>query len=173
MKKSLKGCLLFLIIILIIIGWFYYGMITSKDRENAAILKCEKTEFISERPLIILEKNSNRVIDSIHVYLERNSKIIKDTLLKENIVSKTKYFSFNIPFKKFKKTDIIIVETKNEKYKISGFSYSLKGRWVMFGYSGGDCSLDYHGLKINEKEYNGITLQEEEYERNKIVFPEK
>lgn len=177
MNRKLKGCLIFLTIIIlavvIIIGGIYYNLITSKEREINDRMQCEKTDFITEKPLIIIEKKSDSIIDQINVSIQRNNIIIKNVLLKQNIGNRKNYFSFNIPFKKFKNTDVIIIETKYGKYKISGFNNSLKSHWVMFGYNGGECSLDYSRLKINDQNYNGNLLQEEEYERNKILLPYK
>lgn len=177
MNKKTKGCLMILIIfvaiVTIIICFIYYNLITSKERENNDIIQCEKTQFISESPLIILEKNSEDVIHHIIVSLQRNYTIIKHIVVKKNIQNETNYFSFNIPFKKFKKTDVIIIDTEHGKYKISNFNYSLKSRWLMFGYNGGECSLDYYKLKINDQYYNGDLLREKENEKNKILLQKK
>jgi K+ transporter len=177
MKKTLKGCLIFfsiiIIIVAILIGWVYYSTTTSKEREREDIIECKSSKFITEKPSLSLEKKSESEISEISVYLERNKKIIKDTILKNSIGNKKKYFTFSIPFEKFLKTDIIIVEVKNAKYEISGFNHNLESRWVMFGYNGGECLLDYNEVRVNNKKYNGAELEEEEYENNKIILPKK
>ncbi|PBI82724.1 hypothetical protein BSF41_47320 [Flavobacterium sp. ACN2] len=170
MKKKTKGCLIFLVIIFLIIvtiiSWIYYSIATSHERENIDRTQCEKTEYITEKPLIVLEKETNSIVNEINILLIRNNKIIDDTLIK-NIYNSETYYSFHIPLKEFKKDDIVEVITKNEKYKISGFFYNLKSRWLMFGYNGGECFLDYSQLKINDELYNFNLLKEYENEKNK------
>ncbi|UPZ14281.1 hypothetical protein [Flavobacterium humidisoli] len=173
MNKKSKGCLIFfimiLLIIIIILSWIYYSVSTSHERESNERSECEKTVYISEHPFIVLEKKSKKIENKMSFLLIRNNEIINDTLLK-NTSSNNTYYSFNIPFKKIKKTDIVIVCIGDKKYKISGFSYSLKSRWVMFGYNGGECSLDYSQLKINDEMYNFNLLRE--FENKKTPYLE-
>jgi hypothetical protein len=158
MKKNLKIIGILLLIISIIIAWFYYQMITSKERQNNDVSECESTEFITEKPSFCLEKKSTEKIHEISIRLLRNNKIVEDTIIVNNIENKNKHFVFNIPFNKFLKTDFILIKTKNLTYKISGFGYySDGGHWGMFGYLGdSDCHFDYDKIKVNGKKYIGM-----------------
>lgn len=158
MKKILKIAFVIISIFFVIGTYFYYQMITSSDRQEKDIKNCLDTKYITEKPSFCLEKNSNIEIFKINIELIRNNKLIKDTLLNENIENRNQYLIFNIPFNKFLKTDIVIVKTKNQSYKISGFDHSSDvGHWGIFGYFGdNNCYFDYDKIKINDKKYIGI-----------------
>jgi hypothetical protein len=149
---------IFFLIIILIVGWFYYKMTTSRERQNNDISECEKTIVITGKPSFCLKKESNGKILELNIYLLRNNKKIKDTILVNNIQNTNEYFIFNIPFDEFLKTDIVIVKAKNLTYKISEFGYSSDGgHWGMFGYLGdNNCYLDYDEIIINGKKYEGI-----------------
>jgi hypothetical protein len=149
---------IFFLIIVLIIGWFYYRMNTSQERQNNDINECENTTFITEKPSFCLKKESIGKIPELNIYLLRNNKKIKDTIVVNNIQNTNQYFIFNIPFDEFLKTDIVIVKAKNITYKISGFGYSADGgHWGMFGYLGdNNCYFDYDKITINGKKYEGI-----------------
>lgn len=163
MNKKVKGCLVilavFFLIIVSIIGLIYHQMATSRERQDDDIAECAKTEFITEQPYLSLEKKINKNITEVNIQLKRNGQIIKSLLVKDNIENNDQYFIFKIPFSKFLKTDSILVKTKTELYTISGFAYSSDGgHWGMFGYLGdSECYFDYNQIKINGKEYSGIT----------------
>lgn len=158
-KKKLKGCFIILaicfLIMLLIVGWFYYQMATSRERQESDIEKCLNIKFITEQPSFSLEKESDEIIDEVNIQLKRNGQIIRDTVLKSAIENKNRSFTFKIPFSKFLKTDTVVVKARNKIYTISGFTYATTGgHWGMFGYLGNsECYFDYNQIKINGKDY--------------------
>lgn len=138
-------------------------MSTSRERQDDDIAECLSTEFITQKPLFSLEKETKENISEVNVQLKRKGQSIKNVFVKYNIENKDQYFIVRIPFDKFLKTDTIVVKTKAKLYTISGFAYSpTGGHWGMFGYLGDtECYFDYNQIKINGKEYSGITQFDE------------
>lgn len=171
MNKYLKGCLIILsaciLIVAIIAGWFWWSMETSKERAEKDGIKyskeCDTVTMISEKPSIILGQFRKEEISQIRFYLIRNSKIIKDTILKYGISDPDNYLYTNLPFNNFKNSDSIIVETKSKiQFTISGFHHYAYLHYGMFGYVGShDCRFADQNYIVNGKTNNGTLLKKD------------
>lgn len=169
MNKYLKGCLIALSICILfiglIMGWFWWSMETSHKRAEEDGIKyskeCDTITTITEKPSITLGQFRKNEIDQLKFYLIRNNKIIKDTLIKYEVSEPDNYLSTNIPFENFKKSDSIIVETKNNIYFIiSGFHHYAYLHYGMFGYLGNhDCRFADGNYIVNGKIQNGTLLK--------------
>jgi hypothetical protein len=150
-KKQLNGCLVFLGIFIIligaIIGWFYYCMVTSNERQNEDNKNCKSIEFITDNPLIIIKDDKDVFNTDIKLYLINKNDTIEKKVLKNN---SHKRIEFKIPFNNFNKTNEILILIKNRNYKVSEMGYYNEGRWGMFGYLGGNCEFLYNCELINE-----------------------
>ncbi|MBV7441483.1 hypothetical protein KRX57_08620 [Weeksellaceae bacterium TAE3-ERU29] len=170
-NKRLKGCLIIISIIIILIvlffGWFWWSMKTSHGKAEKDRVKyskeCDTITFITEKPSITIGKFHKTEIDELKFYIIRNNSIIQDTLIKYKITKTDDYLYTNIPFGKFKKSDTIIVETKNKKYfTISNFHHYAYLHYGMFGYLGShDCRFDDENYMVNGKSSNGYLLKED------------
>ncbi len=144
-NKYVKGCLFFLgiavIIILMLVGWIYYGMVTSNERQNQDDKDCENIVFITDNPLIVIENATASYNADINLILMDKNDTIEKKVIRNMAYNK---IEFNIPFKKFKKTDKILIVTKNKNYIISQMGYFNDGHWGMFGYLGGKCEFFYN-----------------------------
>ncbi|WP_288985026.1 hypothetical protein [uncultured Flavobacterium sp.] len=151
MKKQLNGCLVFLGIFIILIGaiisWFYYGMVTSNERQHEDNKNCKSIEFITDNPLIIINDDKDVFNTDIKLYLINKNDTIEKKVLKNN---SHKRIEFKIPFNNFNKTNEILILIKNRNYKVSEMGYNNEGRWGMFGYLGGKCEFSYNCELINE-----------------------
>ena len=89
-KKQLNGCLVFLGIFIIligaIIGWFYYCMVTSNERQNEDNKNCKSIEFITDNPLIIINDDKDVFNKDIKLYLINKNDTIEKKVLKNNIM---------------------------------------------------------------------------------------
>jgi hypothetical protein len=129
---------------------------------------CDTIQFIAEKPSITFGKFHKTEIDELKFYIIRNNKVIKDTLLKNKITSADHYLWTNIPFENLKKTDTIIIETKNKRYfRISGFHHYAYLHYGMFGYLGShDCRFAYKDYTVNGKQSNGCLLKADGFKEN-------
>lgn len=123
---------------------------------------CDTISYITENPSISFSKFDRKEINQLKFYMIRNHTIIQDTIVNYEI-NDDHYLSTQIPFKKFKKTDTIVVETKNHKYyQISDFHHYAYLHHAMFGYIGSyECRFDDENYMINGKSSNGELLQSE------------
>ncbi|MCW3168854.1 hypothetical protein OMO38_10010 [Chryseobacterium sp. 09-1422] len=171
MNKYLKGCLIasavLILIIGLIAGWFWWSMETSHKSAGEDGIKYSK-EFdsittITEKPAIMLGQFRKDEIDQLKFYLIRNNEVITDTTVHYTITEPDKYLNTNIPFENFKKSDSIIVETKNKIYfTISGFHHYAYLHYSMFGYVGNhDCRFADGNYTVNGKNQNGTLLKKE------------
>lgn len=170
MNKYLKGCLIFLgVIILLVslfIGWFLLSMQNrTKRAEKDSITYskvCDTTSVITEKPPISLGNFEKSEIEQLKFYIIRNKKIIEDTLILYEITDSEHYLYTEIPFPEFQKTDAIVVETKSKKYfNISGFHHYAYLHYGMFGYVGShDCRFADDSYIVNGKHSNGYLLKE-------------
>lgn len=171
MNKYLRGCLFALAVLILIIGlivgWFWWSMETSHERAEEDGIKyskeCDSITTITEKPAIILGQFRKNEIDQLKFYLIRNNTIIKDTILKYEVSEPDNYLSTNIPFENFKKSDSIIVETKNNIYfTISGFHHYAYLHYGMFGYLGShDCRFADGNFIVNGKIQTGTLLKKD------------
>lgn len=151
MNKRIKGCLVFLGIVvsitLMLIGWVYYRMVTSNERQNQDDENCENIAFITDNPLIVIENVTVSYNAEINlILLDKNDTIEKKVV--RNMANNK--IEFNIPFKKFKKTNRILILTKNKNYIVSQMGYFNDGHWGMFGYLGGNCDFFYNSELAKE-----------------------
>ena len=177
LNKYLKGCLIFLgimmLLIALIVGWFWWSMENKHKSAEEDFLKyskiCDTTKVITEKPMIMLGKFHKSEIDMLKFYIIRNNKILKDTTVHYTITSVDHYLSAEIPFNEFLKTDTIIVQTKeNSKryYNISGFRHYAYLHYGMFGYLGSyDCRF-YENYVVNGEESNGTLLKADGLKEN-------
>ncbi len=150
MNKFLKGCLIIvgvlIVIILIFCGIFYYQISTSRQRNEADDIECANTEYIIDDPIIEITATKN--VGQIKLILIQDSKSIDSA----DVVNKsTDAISFNIPFKKVRLSDKIVVKTENNKYVIKNMNYFNDAKWGMFGYLGKDCEFSYNLEEIKIK----------------------
>ncbi len=179
-NKYLKGCLIFLGILLllcaIIVGWFWWTMENNHKSAEEESVKyseiCDTIKVITEKPSIMLGEFHKSEIDMLKFYIVRNSQIIKDTTVYYEITSVDHYLSTEIPFNEFQKTDMIIVETKqNSKrfYNITGFRHYAYLHYGMFGYLGSyDCRFSENYL-VNGEESNGTLLKADGLKENDLL----
>lgn len=169
MNKYLKGCLIILSIIVLMIalisGWFWWTMKNKhKKAEEDAITyskECDTITTITEKPSFTLVHFEKDEIENLKFYLIRNHKIYEDTLIISTFPASANTLNINIPFKNFKKSDSIVVETRSKIYfTISGFHHYAYLHYSMFGYTGGhDCRLTEE-YTINGKSGVGILRRE-------------
>ena len=124
-----------------IIGWIYYGMVTSGERQNEDNENCKSLEFITDNPLIIIKDIKETFNTDIKLYLINKNDTIEKTVLKNNSQNR---IEFKIPFNNFKRTNEILVQFKNKNYKVSQMEYNNVGSWGMFGYLGKKCQFSYN-----------------------------
>ncbi len=147
MKNHIKGCLVFLGIIIIIIGavigWFYYGMVTSSERQNEDDENCKNIEFITDNPSIVIENIKESYNTDINLFLIDDNDTIEKKVIRNNAYNR---IEFNIPFNNFKKRNKILIITNNGNYLITEMEYFNDGHWGMFGYlgNGGNCEFSYN-----------------------------
>jgi hypothetical protein len=171
MNKYLRGCLIALSVLILIIGlivgWFWWSMETSHERAEEDSIKyskeCDSITTITEKPAIMLGQFQKSEVTELKFYLIQNNRIIKDTILKYGVLEPDNYLSTNIPFENFKKSDSIIVETKNNIYFIiSGFHHYAYLHYGMFGYLGShDCRFADGNYIVNGKNQNGTLLKKD------------
>lgn len=142
---KIKGCLIFLFviiaIILLICGWFYYGMITSRERNIEDDENCKNIKFVTDNPLIRIDGFNEKHGAELRIFLVDKNDTIENTIIKndgyENIM-------FNIPFNKFKKTSQILIYSKKSVIMVYEMEYYNNGKWSGMGYNGnGDCEFTY------------------------------
>ncbi|MEC5394287.1 hypothetical protein [Bergeyella sp. RCAD1439] len=179
-NQYLKGHLIISGIILLIfasfVTWFWWSVKTNQNRAKEDGIKysreCNNLKVITEKPSITLGGFDKSEINALKYYIIRNNKVVKDTLVNYTVTSVEDYFSTEIPFDKFLKTDTIIVETKENCkrfYNISGFHHYAYLHYGMFGYIGShDCRLKESYI-VNGKESNGTLLKADGLKENNLV----
>lgn len=180
MNKYFKGCLIalsiFVLIIGLVVGWFWWSMETNHKRAEEDGIKyskeCDTIITITEKPSITLEQFEKNEINQLRFYLVRNNKIIKDTTIKYKISDSENYLHTNIPFDSFKKSDSIIVETKTKIYfTISNFHHYANLHHGMFGYVGShDCRFADDDYIINGELNIGILLKKDGISKKPLPF---
>ena len=180
MNKYVKGFLFFFGAIFLPIafftGWFTWSLGDKKDRAEEDTVKystiCDTITIITEKPSIALGEFNKFEIDQLKFYLIRNNKVIQDTLVLYEITNADNYLWTEIPFTKFRKSDTIIVETKDNAkryYRISGFRYYGYLHYGMFGSVGShDCRFDNNNYIVNGEPSNGTLLKQEGIKENII-----
>lgn len=166
--KLLKGCFIFIGILVLIfgilIGLFIWG--ANNRRKQAKIdikehsVTCNEIQTINATLQISLNQFKIHEIDTLNFKLVRDNTILKDTIITipdfEFITrdgsNSTAYT--DIPFKSFLKSDTIILTTKNKlKYYISGFTHYAYLHYGMFGYLGhSDCRIS-NNFNINHEKH--------------------
>lgn len=169
MNKYVKGCLIIFAVLVVIFGmiagWIWWTMKTSHKRAEEDGIKyskeCDTAMIISEKPSISLGEFREDEISQLKFYLIRNSKILKDTVLKYEILDSEDYLQTNIPFENFKKSDSIIVETKSKVlFTISDFHHYAYLHYGMFGYVGShDCRFADESYMVNGEKSDGTLLK--------------
>lgn len=150
MNKYLKGCITILLVIIIFIilicGYFYYNISTSRERNETDDFKCSNTQYIIDNPEIqITDSTATHNIQKITIILLQDSKEL-DSINIDNH-SKDK-IAFKFPFKRALITSKIIVKTKQNQFLIENMTYFNDGKWGMFGYLGKDCQFSYEYKKL-------------------------
>ena len=149
---KIKGCLIFLFviisIILLVCGLFYYGLITSTERNIEDDENCKNMKFVTDNPLIRIDDFNEKHDAELRIILVDNNDTIENKIVNndgyENIM-------FNIPFNKFKKTSQIIIYSKKSVIRVYDMEYYNNGKWGAMGYSGnGDCEFTY-SIKLLKK----------------------
>lgn len=171
MNKYLKGCLIFLGIIvsliLIVVLWWNIASYQGHNRAEEDGVEfskiCDTIQTITEQPGIGISNFHESEIKKLRFQIKRNDSIVSDTLLKNPlsyISDDKRYGSVKIPFPEFKKSDTIIITTVNNlKFYISDFRHYSNLHFGMFGYvEGGDCRLS-ETFNIN-KSYRGTISKE-------------
>jgi len=169
MNKYLRGCLIalsiFILITGLIVGWFWWSVENNHVRAEEDGIRfskeCDAINIITEKPNIMLGQFRKNEITELKFHLIRNNILIKDSTVQYTITDPDNYLSTNIPFDNFKKSDSIIVETKNKIYfTISGFHHYAYLHYGMFGYVGShDCRFADGSYIVNGKNQNGTLLK--------------
>lgn len=142
---KIKGCLTFIFgifaIILLIFGWFYYGMITSRERSTEDDENCKNMKFVTDNPLIRIDDFYEKHNAELRIILVDKNDTIENRIIKnegyDNIM-------FNIPFDKFKIKNQILIYSKNSILLVYKMEYYNDGKWGAMGYNGnGDCEFSY------------------------------
>ena len=148
MSRFFKGCLIgigvLLVLLVIFIGLVWWSMQHSKasaesDAEELS-RECDTVKYITENPELTLIKFSPKEIKTLQFKILRGGKISNDTVVNTAFKNKED-LKVNFPYKKFLKTDTIILTTQNQlKYYISGYGYYAYLHYGAFGYVGtNDC----------------------------------
>jgi hypothetical protein len=165
MNKYLKGCLIFIgiivLIILLLIGFFLGSSHTKiKNSEIDGIKyskECDSVDSVTEQPEISFVHFKKKEINILKFQILRDGKFIQDTVIKNGFIKRTydsEDKSINIPYKTFLKTDTIVVTTNNKlQYYISGYRHYAYLHYGMFGYLGShDCRFDSENCTINNQQ---------------------
>ncbi len=169
-NKFIKGCLLFIGILILIVSILIvlFFIRANNNRKQAKIdnkkyaITCNNTHLIVGEIDVKFSEFKISEIDTLYFKIIRNNKKVRDTLLTKksyNYISENEtYTALSIPFKKFYKTDTIVITTKqNLKYYISDFSYYAYLHYGMFGYLGSyDCRLSNRYAINNTKNINTV-----------------
>ncbi len=164
MKKYLRLLLIaistLILLILILFGIVLLSMKYQKKRMNERldeqIKNCNKSEFICGNNSVQLIDFKNNEIDSLNFILLRNGKHIKDSLIK--FKDNSSYIvEVNIPFKRLKKNDTIILKTKGGlQFYISEFKYTAGLLYGMFGPVAMTACYNTNKYTINNKKNTNI-----------------
>lgn len=122
-------------------------MITSNERQNQDDEDCKNMAFITDNPLIIIEDVTASYNMDIDLILLNKNDTVEKRVIHNRANNK---IEFNIPFKKFKKTNKILIVTKSKNYIVSQMGYFNDGHWGMFGYLGGKCEFFYNSELIKK-----------------------
>ncbi|KFF05857.1 hypothetical protein [Flavobacterium reichenbachii] len=165
MNKYLKGCLVFIgiiiLIILLLIGLFLWSSHTKiKNAEIDGIKyskECDSVNLVTEQPEISFVYFKRKEIAILKFQILRDGKLIQDTVIKNGFIKRTydsEDKSINIPYKIFFKTDTIVVTTNNKlQYYISGYHHYAYLHYGMFGYLGShDCRFNGENCIINNQQ---------------------
>ncbi|NML40876.1 hypothetical protein HHL17_27010 [Chitinophaga sp. G-6-1-13] len=180
LKKLLKYLLIFLgiflVLILFVAGCFWVSMEqkhrqAKEDGENYSKI-CDSISTITEQPSIHFSGFTQKEILQLRFKILRNGQFIRDTLVKSTFsyISKdSTFFSINIPYPVFLKTDTIVVTTEGGlHYYISGYHHYASLHYGMFGYVGShDCRFAEECV-INNEQCSGTLLKNDGW-----LHPEK
>ncbi len=178
MNKYLKGCLIFLSVIILmmtgIIAWYYSWKARNQKQAQTDLLKfsknCDTIRLITEKPSVELQNFNRREVNQLKFYLIRHGKIIKDSTLRYQGAPDDIYLYVQLPFDKFLKTDSIIVETKSSSkrfFSISGFHHYAYLYYGMMGYLGSyDCRFDDDNFMINGRLAHAVLIKQDGIKRN-------
>lgn len=174
MNKYLKGCLIFIgvivLIILILIGLFMWSSHTKiKNAEIDGIKyskECDSVKLITEQPEISFVNFKKKEINILKFQILRSGKFIQDTVLINGFIKRTYASddkSVNIPYKSFLKTDTIVVTINNKlHYYISGYHHYAYLHYGMFGYLGShDCRFNSENCTINNQQNASALIRED------------
>lgn len=106
---------------------------------------CDTIKEITEQPTITFDGFKPEELDRINFYLIRNNKIIEsiDSFTPEYSNERGSHKTFKIPFKRFLKTDSIIVKTSTLFFKVPQFHHYAYLHYGNFGYLGtSDCRIE-------------------------------
>ncbi|KQM50217.1 hypothetical protein [Chryseobacterium sp. Leaf201] len=186
MKRFLKILLIlfgfiFGIIAAVIIAWNVSSSLRKKKAEEDSIAyseKCDSVPFITEQPEIRFADFSTKEISTLTFQILRNQKLIKDSTIKTGL-KENSLMSVKIPYRKFLKSDTLVVTTRNHlKFYISGYHHIAGLHYSMMGYTGGYECLLSESCTINKNESNGVIskeqawLETEKENRVKIINPQ-
>ena len=168
MNKYLKVFLyvigaIVLLICIVILGFFWSSNNRRKQAKEDAIIFsaiCDTILDITEQPSLNVVGFKYNEIDSLQFQILRNGNRIKDTLLINEftyVSEDSTYFTLNIPYKHFLKTDTIHIKTKrNLSFFISSYHHYAYLHYGMFGYLGShDCRFSNDAI-INNLASNSL-----------------
>ncbi|RZL29971.1 MAG: hypothetical protein EOO96_19095 [Pedobacter sp.] len=164
MKRYFKGCLIvigvLLLVLAVFVGLFWWSMENNKanaesDAEELS-KACDTVKYITENPYLTFIKFVPKELKTLRFQILRDGKISNDTLVKTSF-NKNSDLRINFPYKKFLKTDTIILTTQNQlKYYVSGYGHYAYLHYGMFGYVGSsDCRFSENCI-INNQVSSGI-----------------
>lgn len=164
MNRFFKGCLIGIgvltLLLAILIGLVLWSMQRSKavaesDAEESS-KKCDTVKYITENPELSFIKFSAKELSTLRFQILRGGKIKNDTVVNTAFKSKEN-LKINFPYKKFLKTDTIILTTQNQlKYYISGYGHYAYLHYGAFGYVGTNHCRFSENCTINNKVPAGI-----------------
>lgn len=124
-----------IIVLLFVLFWgsVEFGNYT-KRKEGIRYQKevCDTIKTVQGNFPVEFRGFDEKELEQIHLYLEQDRRITRDTVVKADIQSQ----SVLMPFDEFKTVDWIIVSVGNRYFTLSGFSYKGLYRYGMFGPTG-------------------------------------
>lgn len=132
----------------------------SKKKEAIRMQKevCDTIKIVEGNFPIWLDGFSKKEMKEIHFYLQQGKLLTKDTVVSLLPKDINESQSLNLPFEKFNINDKLIVYVGKRYYVLSGFSYTARYNYGMFG-PVGSCECRSGGYeKINGEPAGSGTL---------------
>ena len=136
---------------------FFWGSVKwnnySKKQEAIRYQKevCDTIKVVEGNFPITLNGFSNKELQKIHFYLQRDKLLVRDTVISIVFKDNDETQQVNLPFDKFNINDKLIVYVGKRYYELSGYSYIAGYNYGMFG-PVGSCECRASGFKtINGK----------------------